>query len=70
MKIYRNASLYASGTGKTKTFSNSDGDMKYIAYSGTNYYQGRISNLQLYKKELSASEVTQNFEAAKTRFGL
>ena len=70
MKIYRNASLYASGTGKTKTFSNSDGDMKYIAYSGTNYYQGRISNLQLYKKELSASEVTQNFDATKSRFGL
>ena len=70
MKIYRNASLYASATGKTKTFSNSDGNMKYIAYGGNYYYKGRISNLQLYKKELSLSEVTQNFEAAKTRFGL
>ena len=34
MKIYRNGSLYASGTGKTKTFSDSDGDMKYIGYNG------------------------------------
>ena len=70
MKIYRNASLYASGTGKTKTLSNSDGDMKFIAHSGTAYYNGNISNLQLYKQELSSSEVTQNFNALRSRFGV
>ena len=70
MKVYRNGLLFDSGTGKTKTFSNSDGDMKYIAYSGTNHYEGHISNLQLYKKELSLSEVTQNFNATKGRFGI
>ena len=70
MKIYRNASLYASGTGKTKTFTNSDGDLKYIAFnSASNYYIGYISNLQLYKKELSQAEVTQNYDAFKERFG-
>ncbi len=70
MKVYRNGLLFDSGTGKTKTFSNSDGDMKYIAYSGTNHYEGHISNLQIYKKELSQAEVTQNFNAMASRFGL
>jgi hypothetical protein len=44
--------------------------MKYIAYSGTNHYEGHISNLQIYKKELSQAEVTQNFNAMASRFGL
>tara|TARA_Y100000114_G_C11762302_1_gene330527 strand:- start:1296 stop:2942 length:1647 start_codon:yes stop_codon:yes gene_type:complete len=69
MKIYRNASLYASGTGKTKTFSNSDGDMKYIAHSGTAYYDGYISKILLYKKELSASEVLHNYNIDKALYG-
>ena len=69
MKIYRNASLYASATGKTKTFSNSDGDMKYIAYSGSNYYDGYISKILLYKKELTASEVLQNYNVDKSTYG-
>ena len=70
MKIYRNASLFDSGTGYTKTFTNANGDMRTIAKFPTQggHYEGYISNLQLYKKELSASEVTQNFDAMKTRF--
>ena len=72
MKIYRNGSLYDSGTGYTKTFTNANGDMRTIAkFTGSGgYYEGYISNLQLYKKELSASEVLQNYNAHKGRFGL
>ena len=69
MKIYRNGSLYASGTGKTKTFSDSDGDMKYIGYNGNNYYQGGISKILLYKKELTASEVLNNYNIEKSTYG-
>ena len=71
MKIYRNGALFASGTGYTKTFSNADGDMRRIARtSGSATYNGYISNLQLYKQELSSSEVLQNFNALRTRFGV
>ena len=56
-------------TGKTKTFTNSDGDMKYIGYSGSNYYHGDISKILLYKKELTASEVLHNYNIDKATYG-
>jgi len=69
MKIYRNAELYASGTGKTKTFSNSDGDIKNIAKSNTgNHYDGYISQILLYKKELTAAQVLANYNATKSNY--
>ena len=70
MKIYRNASLYASATGKTKTFTNANGDIRVIAKRGTDsaHYDGFISQILLYKKELSASEVLQNYNATKGNY--
>ena len=71
MKIYRNASLYASGTGYTRTFSNSNGDRKYIATSsgGSGYYEAYITQILLYKKELTASEVLHNYNIDKSTYG-
>ena len=41
---------------------------------GNTFYQsnfdGKISNVQIYAKELSASEIAQNYNALKGRFGL
>jgi hypothetical protein len=34
------------------------------------YFSGRISNTQIYNRALSATEVLQNYNATKTRFGL
>lgn len=34
------------------------------------YFSGRIANTQIYNRALSASEVLQNYEATKARFGL
>ncbi len=69
MKIYRDGELYVSGTGKTKTFSNVNGNIRNIGMgNGGNYHQGYISNLQIYKKELSQAEVIHNFDAMKGRF--
>lgn len=34
------------------------------------YFNGSISNVQIYNRALSASEVQQNYNATKTRFGL
>ena len=69
MKMYRNGTLFDSSTGNTRTLSNANGNIRRIASSnyGTQY-EGYISNLQLYKKELSQAEVTQNFDAMKGRF--
>tara|TARA_B110000503_G_C7156145_1_gene417402 strand:+ start:2089 stop:3270 length:1182 start_codon:yes stop_codon:yes gene_type:complete len=34
------------------------------------YFDGRISNVLIYNRALTASEISQNYEATKTRFGL
>jgi hypothetical protein len=34
------------------------------------FFDGKISGIQIYNRALSASEVLQNYEATKTRFGL
>ena len=71
MKMYRNGSLFDSSTGNTRTLTNANGDIRRIARTnGSQCVNAYISNLQLYKKELSASEVTQNFNAMASRFGL
>ena len=75
MKIYLDGVLWHSGTGKTKTFSNANGNVRNIGVNhtlqeggGGYYHRGYISNLQIYKKELSQAEVTHNFDAMKGRF--
>jgi hypothetical protein len=34
------------------------------------YWNGSISNLQIYNRALSATEISQNYNAQKSRFGL
>jgi hypothetical protein len=34
------------------------------------YYNGRVGNFLIYDRSLSASEVSQNFNAQKSRYGL
>jgi len=69
MKIYLDSALWHSITGRTKTFSNVNGNVRKIATSHVGqYHRGYISNLQIYTKELSASEVLQNYNALKGRY--
>jgi len=39
-------------------------------FQGTTWMNGRISNLQIYNRALSSTEVLQNFNATKDRYGL
>jgi hypothetical protein len=40
------------------------------SYSGTRMFKGRIASVCHYNRLLTAAEVSQNYEATKTRFGL
>ena len=66
---YENGILINSGSLTKPTAGN---DNLYLSYrSGTNYYfNGKISNIQIYNRALSASEVLQNYNALKGRFNL
>lgn len=67
---YKNASLITTATGSsdstfawtTPAFGNING--------GSPWYSGKISAIKIYNKALSGTEVTQNYNALKNRYGL
>jgi len=42
----------------------------YLPQAGSFNYTGRIAETRIYRKELSASEVAQNYNATKVKYGL
>jgi len=69
LKLYQNGSLV-----DTKAWINGINHSTpalRIASQGSSYpWDGKISNVKIYNKALTASEVTQNFDYYKSRFGL
>jgi hypothetical protein len=62
----------SSGVGyaATTTFTGK-GEVLIGAYgTGSNTFSGKISNAQIYNRALTATEVVQNFNALRNRFGL
>ena len=70
MYIYLDGSLWHSGTGKTRTIGTPDTIRSIGSAGNNNYHRGYISNLQLYNRELSLTEIQQNFNALRGRFGI
>jgi hypothetical protein len=70
-KIYVNGSLDSNVSVGGTLLDNS-----YPVYIGENaqaigrYFNGNLSNVQIYNRALSAQEVLQNYNATKSRFGL
>ena len=74
----QNLKIYVDGV--LKTTSNSftsdilySGDLLFIIgfhAESTTYFEGKISTTSLYNRALTATEVLQNYETTKTRFGL
>lgn len=67
-KLYINGVEVASGTvARGRSF----GGMNRIGQtSNMDYFNGRISNVIAYNRELSVSEIKQNFEALRGRYGI
>ena len=74
LSFYRNGILIAtvSTTFNWANLRNDGTAYIYIATGyGENYYMNSsIANFQLYNRELSASEISQNYNVQRTRFGL
>lgn len=71
-KIYINGVLDASSSNTINyvagnTLNNQIGRLSGLAIQ---YFYGRIGNVMYYNRALSATEITQNFNAQKSRFGL
>lgn len=71
MRIYRDGELWHSGTGLTAPIgaASVNGNLGGAVDLGI-YHIGRIGSAKLYSRELSASEVRQNYNATKGRFKL
>lgn len=74
-KFYQNTELRHSANGSNTVFFSPDG-VYNLGRSQTNldsnfwYINGNIATIQLYNKALTQVEITQNYNALKTRFGL
>jgi hypothetical protein len=70
--IYLNGSLYGThNVSNVNTVLGTNHSIGgYFDATFISYYNGRISNTQLYNRALSAAEVLQNYNATKGRFGL
>ena len=70
MKIYLDGVEKQSGTGKTSAVPTMVTVNLARFYSGSYYYNGKIANTLIYNTALTAAEITQNYNAQRTRFGL
>ena len=71
IKGYFNGNLESTNTSTSGSIMNST-STTYIGRrpDGGNYFGGRIAIVQTYNRVLSATEVRQNYNATKTRFGI
>jgi len=69
-RIYHDSVLWHSGSSNTVALlSNDRTSLGKFSAGGVGYYQqGKASQLMIYNKELTASEVLQNYNALKDRF--
>jgi hypothetical protein len=74
--VYNNKqpTLYFNGsfarTGLLSPRTTVYGDYTRVGYGDYGYFSGGIASVKVYNRALSASEVLQNYNATKTRFGL
>lgn len=69
MKFYRNGVLTNTVAG-SGTLGGSGSNMVIGSYSGAYYSQGQIPIVKVYNRTLSATEIQQNFNAHRRRYGI
>lgn len=70
-KLYINDTLHSSASISGKTVKDENLNMTFGSYAGgSEHFNGSISTGCLYNRALSASEILQNYNATKGRYGL
>ena len=75
LKLYRNGELVSTNsaggiTGAPDTSNLYIGGARAFGGDTGNFYQGNIAKCEYYNRQLTDSEVLQNYNATKSRFGL
>jgi hypothetical protein len=67
---YRNAVLKSSSTITQFNYVNSKLNVGKRAWADSGYFNGNIAQVQIYNRALTAAEVSQNFNALRSRFSI
>jgi len=77
LNLYVNGAVIGTTTYATTTFSNSSYNwtfcraaLEYAGGVGASAFTGKISNIQMYNRTLSAAEISSNFSALRGRYGV
>lgn len=70
LRLYVNGSNVVTTANTTVIQSNTGGFRLMRRWDTTDYWGGRLAIYRLYNRALTASEVTQNYNADRSRFGL
>jgi hypothetical protein len=70
INLYVDSLLVASGIGQTGSLNFTSNMRIGSLQTGVNYYLGNLNAVQIYNRVLSSTEITQNYNTIKTRFGL
>jgi len=68
ISAYRNGAFVNAQTGGN--IGSSYSNKQIGAYFGSRNWQGRIGSVQIYNRQLSAAEISQNFNVQRGRFGV
>ena len=68
-QIYINGSLNNSSIGTAISVNGASTQLGKVSW-GYNYFNGKLAFIRFYQKLLSATEIRQNYNAVKNRFGL
>jgi hypothetical protein len=70
-KLYQDSVLLGSGTPNVGNITYYDQEV-WVGRSNfaTGYFKGSIANVKFYSRSLSSTEIQQNFNVSRTRFGL
>ena len=69
IKLYRNAEEVASNT-STLNITNTSKVLEIGKRNSGSYFNGKLNGQKIYNKALSASEIQQNFNALRGRYGI
>ena len=69
VKLYKNGVLVGTKVGSGTTTVRNVSDRLYIGKAGSTYGNYSIGSIKIYNKALSATEILQNYNVTKSRFG-
>ena len=69
LRIYKNNTLIQTSSSFTANINNST-NFLYIGAGTTYYFSGKIPQVRVYNRALTASEITHNFNQTRSRFGI